>query len=391
MRVLIVGAGATGSIMAKLLAQDKEVEQVICGDIDLKRARKFIVPDDKITFKVVDAQKKEDIVALAQGMNMLVNASKPDFNRVLMEAALEVGVNYQDLASSDSGAEEQLAFDQKFKEKNLLGLINASASPGITNLMAGELASKLKRIEYVKVRLLEDVSSDVPFTPWSKEIALEEFSYKPWVWENGEFKTYNSFSEEEIYNFPEPFMNEKCYLVDQEEVETIPLYIKTRNVDVKIGGSEMRSARMFYKLGFMKNKPIKVGGVEVAPYDVLLKIWPDVLGLAAMKKLTESGSLHDAHFWLVVEAKGYRDGGRKKIMRAVVQFPPQTVVNKIYPGANHVSYAAGLSASIFALNLPKTEQKGVFPPEALDKKTRDAIVGALEESGVKIIEVSEAQ
>ena len=391
MKILIIGAGATGSIMAKLLAQEKEVEQIICGDIDLKRARKFIVPDPKITFKILDASKKDDVAALAKGMDLVVNASRRDFNKTIMEAALEDGINYQNLDVGEKGADEELAFDGKFKEKNIVGLISAAASPGITNLMAGELASKLKRVEYIKIRILEDVSSDVPFTPWSKEIALDEFSRKPWIFENGEWKTQNSFSGEEIYNFPEPFMNEKCWLVDQEEAETIPLYIKTRNVDVKIGGSEMRSARMFYKLGFMKNKPVKIGNVEVAPYDVLLKIWPDVPGLNAMKKLTESGSLHNAHFWAVVEAKGYRDGGRKKVMKAIVQFPPQADVNKLYPGANHVSYAAGLTAAIFARHIPKMEKKGVFPPEALEKKARDSVIGELERNKVKIIEVSEAQ
>ncbi len=390
MKVFIVGAGATGSIMAKLLAQEKDVEQVVCGDVDLKRARKFIVPDPKIVFKVVDAQKKEDVAVMAKGFDILVNAAKPNFNKVLMEAAIEAGTNYQDLASTDNTPREQLAFDQKFKEKNLVGLINSSASPGMTDLLAAEIASKLKRIEYIKFRLLEDVSSDVPFTPWSKEVAFDEFSYKPRVWENGEFKTNNSFSGEEIYDFPSPFMNEKCYLVDQEEVSTVPLYIKTRYVDLKIGGSEVRSARMFYKLGFLKNKPIKVGNAEVSPYAVLLKVWPDVLGIAAMKKMLESGKLHDAHFWAVVEARGYRES-RKKTMKAIIRFPSLLEVNKLYAGANHVSYAAGLTAAIFAMRIPKLENKGVFPPVALDKKTREQIIAALERSNVKITEITETK
>ena len=397
MKILIIGAGATGSIMAKLLAREKEVEQIICGDINLKRARKFIVPDQKITFKILDASKKEDVAALAKGMNLVVNASKPDFNKTITEAALEAGANYQDFESVDypgqvsrnKGIGEQLALDQNFKEKNLVGLLAASASPGVTNLMAGDLASKLKRIEYIKIRLLEDANSDVPFTPWSKESALEEFTRNPFVWENGEWKMYNSFSGEEIYDFPPPFKNEKCYLVDQEEVETIPLYIKTKNVDVKIGGSEVRSARMFFKLGFMKNKPIKIKGAEISPYDFLLKVWPDIMGIGAMKKLVESGKLRDAHFWAVVEARGL-DSKKKKTLKAIIQFPSQQEVNKLYPGANHVSYAAGLTAATFALCIPKLEKKGVFPPEALDKKTRSELMEALGQNKVKITEVAES-
>ena len=41
MKALIIGAGAAGSIVAKLLAGRAEIKQIIVGDIDLKKARKL--------------------------------------------------------------------------------------------------------------------------------------------------------------------------------------------------------------------------------------------------------------------------------------------------------------------------------------------------------------
>lgn len=384
MKVFILGAGATGSIIAKLLAENSAVEQVLVGDINAKKARKFLLLHPKITFKTLDASKKEDVAAALKDFNLLINAALPDFNKVLMEAAWEAGVNYQDLATYwDDNKVEQLTFYDKFKEKGLVGLINASASPGVTNLMAAELAEKLKRIDYVKIRLLENVSSDTPFTAWSKETAFDEFTWKPVVWEYDHLEKRNNFGGEEIFNFPEPFMNERCYLISQEEVGTIPLYIKTKYVDIKAGGSEIAFARMLYKLGLLRNRPIKVGEIFVSPYEFMIKVWPDVLSLKAMKQLVESGSLHNAYFWAAVEEAGISER-KKKVLKTFIMFPPQTEVNKFYPGANYISYAAGLTAAIFALHIPKIRQHGVFPPEALDPEVRASLISEFKKNNIKI-------
>lgn len=384
MKVLIIGAGATGSITAKLLAARPEVEAIAIGDIDAGKARKFIVSDPKVSFKIIDAKDGKAVLEAAKGAAILINASLPSFNEDLMKVALEAGTNYQDFASDwEDGKVEQLKYHNEFKNRNLRALINASASPGLTNLVAKELSSQLKRIEYVKVRLLEDVTSEVPFTAWSKAIFFDEIWHKPLVWEFDKFVPKNNFSDEEIYDFPEPFLNKKCYLLAQEDIGTIPLYIKTKYADLKAGGSEMEFARTLFKLGLFKKRPVRIGEVSVAPYEFLLKVWPDVPSPNDMKKLVASGKLHNAHFWASVEERGIRDK-KKLTKKATILFPDQTEVNKLYPGANYVSYAAGLSAALFALAVPKIKESGVFPPEALDGELRALLLGEFRKNNVKI-------
>ena len=384
MKILIIGAGAAGSIIAKLLADKTEVEQVIVGDIDQSKARKFLTPSSKITFKILDAKDPAAVVSAAKSFNLLINASLPEFNEILMKAALEARVNYQDLASGwEDGEIEQLKYAKDFQERNLKAVINASASPGVTNLVAKELASKLKRIEYVKVRLLEDVNSDVPFTAWSKAIFFDEIWHKPLAWEFDRFVAKNNFSEEEIYDFPEPFLNKKCYLLAQEDIGTIPLYIKTKYADLKAGGSEMEFARTLFKLGLFKKRQVKIGDAMVAPYDVLLKVWPDVPAPKDLKNLVEYKQLRNAHFWAAVEERGFRD--KKKVTKkAIILFPDQVAINQVCPGANYVSYAAGLSAAIFALAIPNIKEYGVFPPEALSDEIRAQLIDELKNNNIKI-------
>ena len=56
MKALIIGAGAAGSIVAKLLAGRAEIKQMYCRGHRFKKGRKFITPDPKITFKFLNAR-----------------------------------------------------------------------------------------------------------------------------------------------------------------------------------------------------------------------------------------------------------------------------------------------------------------------------------------------
>ena len=384
MKVIIIGAGAAGSIIAKFLCDSDKVEQVLVGDIDQAKAKKFLIQHPKLSFKEANAKHIDEIAALATGFDLLINASLPEFNEFLMQAALKAGVNYQDLASDYDNAEiEQLKYHEQFKAKNLIGLINASASPGVTNLVARDIACHLTKIESVKIRLLEDVSSEIPFTAWSKAVTFDEFYWKPFVWEQDKFVEKDNFAEEEVYNFQEPFLNQKCYLIAQEDIGSMPKYIKAKHIDLKAGGSEIDLARTLFKLGIFKKHPIKVGDTSISPYDYFLKIWPDVLSPDEMKKLVDSGKLNNAHFWASVEESGYEDG-KKVVKKALVLFPDQKTVNKLYPGATYISYAAGLSAAVFALAIPDIKSRGVFPPEGLAKDECLMVTENLKKGGVEI-------
>lgn len=404
MKVLILGSGATGSVTAKLLADFDGIEKIILGDISEKEAKKFLVPHAKIEFKIIDATKKEKVLEALAGCSLLINAAAPHFNKQLLEAALEANVNYQDLTSLwDDAIVEQFDYNQSFTEKGLIGLINASATPGVSNLIAAELASGLKQIEYIKIRLLEDVSASVPLTAWSKERTFDEFSAPPYTWENEQFNERENFAEEEIFDFPEPYNNQKCYMVAQEDIGTLPHFFKAKYIDIKAGGSEVEFARTMFQLGLMKKRPLKVGDAMVSPYQLMLRVWPDVPSLEEMKKLVESSKVRDAHFWASVEVSGTEvvkvenlvskevtTSQKKKTLRAYILFPNQAEINKIYPGANYVSYAAGLCAAIFADSIPSLSKKGVYPPEALVAAERDSLISTLKKHGVKI-EITEVK
>lgn len=377
MKTLIVGGGAVGSVLCKLLAKEKEIESIVCCDIN---ERKF--KDKKIKFFKIDLKdrKKFEEFLIEGKFEHVVNSATSWINLDLMAFCEKLGINYMDMSSMwnpDSNKKakspykvEQLDFHEKFKRKNIFGLINAGVAPGLDNLFARECADELDEVENIKIRLVDYSGSEDIYFAWSKEVLLEELASKPLVYKNGKFKIMEAFSGIEEFEFPKPFGKKKVALICQEEVGTIPLYIKVKNVDEKDYDDQMLKQKFLYDAGLLSKEKIKIGDCDVSPLDFTCKALPEVSTAEEIRKYKT------AQFAMLVEAEGKKNN-KKTTARCWVVFPNQEKIDKLGIGANFITYPTALSASLFILSLEKIKEKGVFPPEALDKKVREEIINRL--------------
>src|SRR6185437_3794795 len=123
MRIFVLGAGATGSLLAELL--QRQGHTVWCGDRDPLRARRFLGRKSTIAVSEVNARNLRGIVRAARGCQIIVNASASVFNQIIMRAALRLRAHYVDLSSHltrNPFKAEQLAFARRFEEKNRTAL-----------------------------------------------------------------------------------------------------------------------------------------------------------------------------------------------------------------------------------------------------------------------------
>ena len=60
MRIFVLGAGATGSLLARLLV--RQGHQVACGDRDPDRARRFLGRESRIPIRQANARNLRSIV-----------------------------------------------------------------------------------------------------------------------------------------------------------------------------------------------------------------------------------------------------------------------------------------------------------------------------------------
>src|ERR1041385_5040530 len=205
MQIFVLGAGATGSLLAQLL--ERQGHTVWCGDRDPERARRFLGRRSTIPVTEVNARNLRGIVKVAKGCQLIVNASASVFNQIVMRAALRLRAHYLDLSShltANPFKAEQLAFSKRFEEKNRTALINTGAAPGLTNLLVKRAADSLSAVDSVHIRLFESSESRDPISQWSPEVTFDEAISNPRIYRGGRFSMAKRFAELEKFRFIEP-------------------------------------------------------------------------------------------------------------------------------------------------------------------------------------------
>ena len=376
MRIFVLGAGATGSLLAQLL--ERQGHTVWCGDRDLQRAHHFLGKSSSIAITDVNARNLRGIVRAARGCQLIVNASASVFNQIVMRAALRLRVHYVDLSSHltrNPFKAEQLAFAKRFEEKNRLALINTGAAPGLTNLLVKRAAEMLDSVENVQIRLYESSESDDPISQWSPEGTFDEAISNPRVYRAGRFRMAKRFAELEKFRFPDPVGNANVVLAAQDEVATLPNFIPMQSMDVKIGGNEFDRLRRWYKQG----KLSKSRGI-------VRQRFPQTLSPRKIATLIRQGILQNARFAAVVLTTGVkrRSNHEQRLMiRTDCIFPTLYQIRQQGLYTTPVAYATAHVAALFIKFFPR-DLAGVFPPETLPVETRRAIIAGIRKHSVRI-------
>jgi hypothetical protein len=376
MRIFVLGAGATGSLLAELL--QRQGHTVWCGDRDPERARRFLGKRSTIAVTEVNARNMRGIVRAASGCQLIVNASASIFNLIVMRAGLRLRAHYVDLSSHltrNPFKAEQFSFAKRFEEKNRTALINAGAAPGLTNLLAKRAAETLDEVHSVHIRLYESTESDDPISQWSPEVSFDEAISSPRVYRDGRFLMEKRFAELEKFRFPDPIGNANVVLAAQDEVATLPYVIPIRNMDVKIGGNEFDRLRRWYKQG----KLSKSRGI-------VRQRFPQTSSPRAIAKLIRQGVLQNARFSAAVLVRGVKRGAKEDqhlLIRTDAMFPTLYQIRQQGRYTTPVAYATAHVAALF-IKYFRRDETGVFAPEMLPVETRRAIIAGIRAHGVKI-------
>src|ERR1035438_9701814 len=376
MRIFVLGAGATGSLLAQLL--ERQGHTVWCGDRDPGRGRRFLGERSTIAVAEVNARNLRGIVRVARGCNLIVNASASVFNLIVMRAALRLRAHYLDLSSHltrNPFKAEQFAFAKRFAEKNRIALINAGAAPGLTNLLTKRAAEMLDEVESVQIRLYESSESDDPISQWSPEVTFDEAISNPRVYRQGKFLMAKRFAELEKFRFPDPIGNSNVVLAAQDEVATIPYLIPLKNMDVKIGGNEFDRLRRWYKQG----KLSKSRGI-------VRQRFPQTSSPRMIARLIRLGVLQNARFAAAVLVRGVKRGkqqDRQLLIRSDCAFPTLYQIRQQGRFTTPVAYATAHVAALFIKFFPH-ELTGVLAPEQLPREVRREIIAGIRKHSVRI-------
>src|SRR6267142_1555824 len=376
MRIFVLGAGATGSLLAQLL--ERQGHTVWCGDRDPERARRFLGKKSTIAVTQINTRNLRGTVKAAKGCQLIVNASASVFNEIVMRAALRLRAHYADLSwhlTRNRFRAEQLRYMKKFEEKNRVALINTGAAPGLTNLLVKRAAELLDEVAAVHIRLYESSESDDPFSQWSPEVSFDEAVSHPRIYRGGRFKLAKRFSEIEKFRFLDPVGAARVVLCAQDEVATLPRFIPMRDLDVKIGGNEIDRLRRWHKQG----KLSKSHGLAKSRF-------PDTSSPRKIASLIRQGILQNARFASAIIVNGIKRSAKEDVhlsMRSDVLFPSLYTIRKQGLFTTPVAFATAHVAAQFIKFFPR-EESGVFAPESLPEEIRRSILAGVRSQGLRV-------
>ena len=299
MRVLLVGAGGVGGAIALIAARRPFFAAMIVADYDGRRAAAVAAAtgDARFTAVRVDAADRAQVQALIaeHRCDVLVNATDPRFVMPLFTAALAEGIDYLDMAMSLSRphptepyartgvmlGDEQFALADEWAAAGRLALVGMGIEPGMADVFARYAADELfTTIDELGVRDGSNLTvAGHDFAPsFSIWTTIEECLNPPVVYEAGRgWFTTPPFSEPEVFDFPDGIGPVECVNVEHEEVILMPRWITAGRVTFKYGlGEEFIGVlQVLHKLGLDRTEPVRVGGVDVSPRDVVAAVLPD--------------------------------------------------------------------------------------------------------------------
>src|SRR6266581_2987751 len=151
-KVLVLGAGAQGNVVAGVLSKADDVNALVLADIDPERAGETAanLGSAKVRTGRVDAGDLDGTTLFLKsgGFDLVVNTALPEFIPRVMLAALRAGCHYLDLSSTRFYERrglpiEQLEHAEEWNVSGRTALVNGGSGPGLTNVMAAEGVGRL--------------------------------------------------------------------------------------------------------------------------------------------------------------------------------------------------------------------------------------------------------
>ena len=238
-KVLIIGCGGVGTVVAHKCAQNPDVfEQIVIASRTKSKcdavAKAIGAPN--ITTDAVDADSVPQLVELFKKHrpDIVINVALPYQDLTIMDACLECGVNYLDTANYEPRDEAhfeyswQWAYRERFEKAGLTAILGCGFDPGVTSVYTAYAAKHhFKEIQYLDIVDCNAGNHHKAFaTNFNPEINIREITQKGLYWENGKWVETEPLEIHQPLTYPEIGPRES-YLLHHEEIESLVLNYPT--------------------------------------------------------------------------------------------------------------------------------------------------------------------
>lgn len=370
--VLIIGAGAAGSVTAQKCAMNRDVFKKVhlasrrlesCENV----AKLCVTP---IEVSQVNADNVDETVALIERVkpDLVINMALPYQDLPIMDACLKTGVHYMDTANyepRDVAKFEyswQWAYQDKYASKGIMGVLGCGFDPGVSNIFCAYAQEHLfDTIDTIDIIDCNDGSHGKSFaTNFNPEINLREVTQRGKYWKNGQWIDIDPLTISCMIDYPEVGPR-KSYLIYHEEEESLVQNIKgLKQIRFWMTFSDnyIKHLDVLQSVGMTRIDPVMYKGTPVIPMEFLKELLPPPSSLGEnYTGRTSIGCIID----------GTKDGKRKTVLIYNVCDHAQCYAET---KAQAVSYTTGVPPVVGAIQMFQGAWggKGVFNVEQLPSK-----------------------
>ncbi|HVK82513.1 MAG TPA: saccharopine dehydrogenase family protein [Kofleriaceae bacterium] len=373
-KVLIIGAGGVGGVVAHKAAMEKQVfSEVMLASRRLAPVEKLATEIEqmhgrRIKTAQVDA---DDVPALTKliesfGPKVVINVALPYQDLHIMDACLNAGVDYLDTANyepPDVAKFEykwQWAYQDRFAKAGRMALLGSGFDPGMTNVFCAYVQKHLlDEVHYVDIVDCNGGSHGKAFaTNFNPEINIREITARGRFWESGEWKETDPLSVRAIFDYP-GVGERKSFLLYHEELESLAKNLKgLKRIRfwMTFGEAYLKHLEVMQNIGITRIDEVEFEGKKIVPIKFLRALLPDPASLAAnYTGKTSIGCL----------CEGVKNGQKKRYFIYNICDHAETYKEV---RAQAVSYTTGVPAVTGAVMMTTGKWKGagVFNMEQLD-------------------------
>ena len=289
-RVLIIGAGGVGAVVAHKIASVPEVftDIMLASRTQSKcEAIAAAIGGDRIRTAQVDADNVPELAALIHSFqpDIVVNVALPYQDLTIMDACLETGVSYLDTANYEPKDEAkfeykwQWAYHDKFKNAGLTAILGCGFDPGVTNIYTAYAAKHhFDEIQYLDIVDCNAGDHGHPFaTNFNPEINIREVTQKGKYWENEGWVYTKPHEIHQPLHYPDIGAKES-YLIYHEELESLVKNFPTlrrARFWMTFGQEYLTHLRVIQNIGMASIKPVAYQGMEIVPIQFLKAVLPN--------------------------------------------------------------------------------------------------------------------
>ena len=374
MRIIVLGCGNIGSMIARDLAESLTDVEIVVSDRDVERARATASRIRGADWVHLDVVNSGSMSEKMKGFDLVVGALPGDFGYRSLKASIEAGIDMVDISFTP---ENPLELDDAARNAGVSIIPDCGVAPGLSSMLVGYSASRLDGIR--EAHIMVGGIPEYPVPPlgytvtWSAEGLIDEYLRDVNIVEGGRIVRVPALSGLEEMEFPgvgklEAFYTDGLRTLTHTFQSVESLWEKSLRYP-----GHVEKIRLLRELGFFGDDAVTVEGARVSPR------------LASARILERSLRKPGIGDILVMKIEAAGRGGKSSIgFYLLDRFDEGT-------GVSAMARTTGYTASIVAQMLAGGEikEKGVIPPEKLGMNAAQfkRVLSELDKRGVHVEEI----